>query len=137
MPGKGGRGQNLGTEFVGGSPRPAGRRDDSSLLETVRREPYLVVTTGARRGAEFTLRSATVTIGRGEDAEVQIDEPAASRRHAVIERKRGAFVLRDLGSTNGTYLRGLLHGSGAALRDGDCFRIGLTEFVFRDNGPKD
>lgn len=137
MPGKSGRAQILGTEFIGGTPRPAGPREDSSLLETVRRSPYLVVTTGTRRGAEFTLGSASLTIGRGDDCEVQIDEPAASRRHAVIERRREAFVLRDLGSTNGTHLRRLLHGKEAVLRDGDHFRIGLTEFVFRDNGPRE
>jgi pSer/pThr/pTyr-binding forkhead associated (FHA) protein len=124
----------LGTEFIGGSPPPGGPRPDSSLLETARRQPYLVVVAGARRGAEFTLGTGAVTIGRGEDADVQIDEPAASRRHAVIEARRGVFVLRDLGSTNGTYLRGLLHGSEAALRDGDHFRIGETELVFRAGG---
>jgi pSer/pThr/pTyr-binding forkhead associated (FHA) protein len=124
----------LATEFIGGSPRPVGPRDDSSLLETARTEPRLVVTKGARRGAEVMLRSDALTIGRGEEADLQIDEPAASRRHAVIERRRGAFVLRDLGSTNGTYLRGLLHGTETALRDGDHFRIGETEIVFRDAG---
>lgn len=136
MPGERGRARTARTDFIGGSPTPARPGEESSLLETVRREPYLVVTKGALRGSEFPLRSATTTIGRGEDADVQIDEPDASRRHAVIERKRGAYLLRDLGSTNGTYLRELLHGAEAILRDGDQFRIGLTEFVFREGGPR-
>lgn len=93
---------------------------------------------GARRGdAELPLRSMTTTIGRGEEADVQIDEPAVSRRHTAIERSRGAYVLRDLGSTNGTYLGGLLHGAVVILRDGDRFRIGLTEFVCRDTAPRE
>lgn len=136
MPEERGRARTTRTDFIGGSPGPARPREESSLLETARREPYLVVTEGALRGAEFPLRSATTTIGRGEDADVQIDEPDASRRHAVIERKRGACLLRDLGSTNGTFLHGLLHAAEAILRDGDRFRIGLTEFVFRDDGSR-
>ncbi|MEN8158449.1 MAG: FHA domain-containing protein [Myxococcota bacterium] len=133
MPGDRGRTRTARTDFIGGSPALVGP-EGSLLLETARHEPYLVLTNGARRGAEFPLRTTATTIGRGEEADVQIDEPAASRRHAVIERDRGTCVLKDLGSTNGTHLRGLLHGTAEFLRDGDRFRIGSTEFVFREAG---
>ncbi len=121
------------TEFVGGSPGPGSPEEQSLLLETVRRRPYLVVASGPRRAAEFTIRATPVTIGRGEHADVRIDEPAASRRHAVIEEKGGGYVLRDLGSTNGTHLNGLLHAREAPLRDGDRFRIGRTELIFHNH----
>jgi pSer/pThr/pTyr-binding forkhead associated (FHA) protein len=129
----GSRARARATEFVGGSSETSEPRHDGSLLETVRREAYLVLQSGAKRGAEYTLRADRVTIGRGEDSDVAIDEPAASRRHAQIERRGGLYFLRDLGSTNGTFLHKLLHGGEAALRDGDRFRIGTTELVFRNN----
>jgi pSer/pThr/pTyr-binding forkhead associated (FHA) protein len=119
------------TEFVGGSA-PSRPSEESSLLELARSEACLVVSSGARRGAEFALRSAETSIGRDPAADVSIDEPAASRRHALIVRKRDGFYLRDLGSTNGTYLFGLLRGQEKRLMEGDRFRIGRTEFVFHD-----
>jgi len=112
--------------------RPSDLSDRSLLLETARGTAFLVAASGPRRGAEWPLRGAAVTIGRGEEADVRIDEPSASRRHAVIERRPDGYYLRDLGSTNGTHLGGLLHGIAAPLRAGDRFRIGETEFIFRD-----
>lgn len=122
------------TEFIGGSAAPKPEPDASLLLLTARREAYLVIARGAQRAREFPLRAAQVTIGRGEEADIQIDEPAASRRHAVIERRPSGFVLRDLASTNGTFHRGLVHGGETRLLHGDSFRIGETEFLFQDDG---
>lgn len=127
--GRGGRREP--TEFVGGSPA-SGPKEQSSLLELVRTEACVVITSGPRREAEFALRGAQTTIGRDPGADVPIDEPSASRRHAVIVRERDGYYLRDLGSTNGTYLFGLLRGRGKRLMEGDRFRIGRTEFLFHD-----
>lgn len=120
------------TEFIGIPARPARPADRSLLLETVRGTAILVAASGPQRGAEWALRGDAVTIGRGEDADVRIDEPAASRRHARVERRADGYYLRDLGSTNGTQLGELLHGTAARLRAGDRFRIGETEFIFRE-----
>ena len=132
--GRGGRREP--TEFVGGSPasRP---KEQSSLLELARDEACIVITSGPRREAEFVLRGEETVIGRDPAADVTIDEPSASRRHAVIVRRRGGYHLRDLGSTNGTYLFGLLHGEEKPLMEGDRFRIGRTEFLFHDRPKED
>jgi pSer/pThr/pTyr-binding forkhead associated (FHA) protein len=127
--GRGGRREP--TEFVGGSP-PTRPSEQSSLLETVRGEAHLVVASGSRREAEFALRGEEISIGRDPEADVPIDEPSASRRHAVIVRRRDGYYLRDLGSTNGTYLFGLLRGREKRLLNGDRFRIGRTALVFYD-----
>jgi pSer/pThr/pTyr-binding forkhead associated (FHA) protein len=129
--GSGREGRREPTEFVGGSPesRP---KEQSSLLELARSEACLVITSGPRREAEFALRGEETTIGRDDAADVTIDEPAASRRHAVIVRGHDGFYLRDLGSTNGTYLYGLLYDADKRLMEGDRFRIGRTEFLFHD-----
>ena len=121
------------TEFVGGSAPARASEDASSLVELVRREAYLVVASGPRREAECTLRGgAPILLGRDESAEMVIDDESASRRHAVIEKHEDGYYLRDLGSANGTYFKGLLHAKQARLREGDRFRIAQTEFVFHD-----
>ncbi len=121
------------TEFVGGSSPPRKAEDASFLLELERREAYVVVASGPRRQAEFTLRGeTTIVLGRDESADLVVDDESASRRHAVIEKHEDGYYLRDLGSANGTYFNGLLHGRQARLREGDRFRIGETEFVFHD-----
>jgi hypothetical protein len=71
-------------------------------------------------------------LGRGEAAEIRLDDPFASARHARVSRQAGAVVLEDLGSTNGTYLNEeLLHGP-APLHHGDRVRIGDSEFTYEE-----
>jgi len=47
-----------------------------------------------------------LTIGRGADADVIVDNTAISRKHATLERKYGFYLLSDLGSKNGTFVNG-------------------------------
>jgi pSer/pThr/pTyr-binding forkhead associated (FHA) protein len=71
-------------------------------------------------------------LGRGEAAEIRLEDPFASSRHARVSRQAGAVVLEDLGSTNGTYLNEeLLHGP-APLHHGDRVRIGDSEFSYEE-----
>jgi DNA-binding winged helix-turn-helix (wHTH) protein len=70
-------------------------------------------------------------IGRDADVEVRIEAPGVSRRHARILAEGGRFVLEDLESKNGTYLRGVRLSPSAELTDGDEFRLGQTLLVFR------
>ena len=48
-----------------------------------------------------------LTIGRGSDCDLVLDEPEMSRRHAVIENSGDGIYLRDLGSANGTFVNGV------------------------------
>jgi hypothetical protein len=71
-------------------------------------------------------------LGRGEAAEIRLDDPYASSRHAQLVMQAGMIVLEDLGSTNGTYLNEeLLHGP-APLHRGDRVRIGDSEFTYEE-----
>ena len=130
-PGRDGR-QPRGTEFVGLASYAHDPAAQAELLKTLRREALLVRTSGPSRGAETAIDKELTLIGRDDDADVTIDEPAASRRHAAIVRREAGFFLRDLGSTNGTCFKGVLHSSERKLSDGDCFQIGETAFLFRD-----
>ncbi len=65
-----------------------------------------------------------ITLGRGE-ADLRLDDPLASRVHAEVERVKDRLILKDLESTNGTYLNGR-RVSAEFLEEGDVVRIGNT-----------
>ena len=64
----------------------------------------LVVTEGALQGTTLSLTDAPVTMGRGHDCTLVLDDDYASTHHARLSRTAEGWVLEDLGSTNGTYL---------------------------------
>lgn len=70
-------------------------------------------------------------LGRASDAAVVIDLARVSRRHARIVVEGSRAVLEDLGSKNGTFLRGQPLKSAAELADGDEICIGPAVLVFR------
>jgi len=65
------------------------------------------------------LGSETLLIGRSADNAIVFDDPNVSRRHAEISPGGGGWVVKDLGSTNGTKVNGAVISSDRALRDGD------------------
>ncbi len=69
------------------------------------------------------------TFGR-RNADVTLDDPDVSRQHAVIERYDEKFLLKDLESTNGTYLNGQ-RVTIDFLKDGDVIRMGKTVVRFQ------
>lgn len=70
-------------------------------------------------------------LGRSLDADIRFDVPGVSRRHARIIVEGERVALEDLGSQNGTYLRGERITGRAALADGDEVRLGPVSIVFR------
>lgn len=94
-----------------------------------RDEPRVVVHTPAKTW-EVSLANGHAAIGRDPAADVVIDHAAVSRRHAVIERTAGGFVLRDLNSRNGTWL-GDRRVTQIAMRSGDSARIGPARVVLK------
>ena len=71
-------------------------------------------------------------LGRGDAAEIRLDDPFASSRHAQLILQAGTVVLEDLGSTNGTYLNEELLQGPAPLHNGDRVRIGDSEFTYEE-----
>jgi len=55
---------------------------------------------------------------------VVVQDPEVSRRHASITRESEGFVLRDLGSNNGTFVNGQRLGGPQVLRNGDVIMLG-------------
>lgn len=76
-----------------------------------------------------------VTIGRDREASIQIDDPKCSRIHAAIRYWDDVFVVRDMGSHNGTQLNGAKIEI-AYLKPGDVITIGDTEIYASGEGTQ-
>jgi pSer/pThr/pTyr-binding forkhead associated (FHA) protein len=86
------------------TPRPAGDADTRTRM--LPPKAVLRGVSGAYFGKIVPLRGRLV-IGRGSDCDLVLDEPEMSRRHAVIENSGDGMYLRDLGSSNGTFVNGV------------------------------
>jgi pSer/pThr/pTyr-binding forkhead associated (FHA) protein len=96
-------------------------------------DPRLVVerAPGHVPGMEYEVGDGAV-MGRGEQAEIRLEDPFASSRHASLMRQGSMIVIEDLGSTNGTYLNEELLSGPQPLHAGDRVRIGDSEFTYMD-----
>lgn len=84
------------------------------------------VTAGPLAGTSLILSGAPVTFGRAPDNTIVINDDFASSRHARIVAQNGAWVLEDLGSTNGTFVDGSRITSPVSLSIGTQITIGHT-----------
>jgi hypothetical protein len=83
------------------------------------------------QGTERMLESAALTIGRGAQNDVPLDEDDfASAKHARFEPRRDGVWVEDIGSTNGTFVNGRRLSKPHRLRTGDVVRIGQTDLRY-------
>ncbi len=93
----------------------------------------LVVKRGPNAGSRFTLDAEVTRAGRHPESEIFLDDITVSRRHAEFVRQGPGYVVRDVGSLNGTYLnRERL--DEAPLTHGDEVQIGKFKLVFLASG---
>lgn len=76
------------------------------------------------------LEGESVSIGRASDCSIPIKDRYLSRKHAEIVSNGTGWMLKDLGSANGTYLNGTRVERDEVLKTGDRIRLGDTEIVF-------
>jgi len=90
-------------------------------------------------GRAHALSAAVTVIGRDASADLVIDDPGVSRRHVEVrithDGPHQQVLLRDLGSTNGTYLNGDQVGT-EQLTEGDRVTIGSTTLIFHAEGGR-
>jgi predicted component of type VI protein secretion system len=79
-------------------------------------------------GPPIEVRAERVLLGRDPAADVVLNDPSISRRHAVIERRGGFWVVLDQQSANGTWIDGR-RVTEAALETGQRLRLGVVEFT--------
>ncbi len=104
----------------------------ANTREAVHDMAHLVIKKGPLAGQTVHLAKVT-TIGRGLDMDLRLDDLTVSKRHArIIRDDRGAYILEDLASSNGTFLNGV-EVTTKHLNSGDEVRIGSTLFAFHQD----
>ncbi|MBO0824138.1 MAG: FHA domain-containing protein, partial [Actinobacteria bacterium] len=89
----------------------------------------LAVLRGPNAGSRFLLNSDLILVGRHPDSDIFLDDVTVSRRHAEFYRHGGSFIVRDVGSLNGTYVN-RERIEEAILSAGDEVQVGKFRLVF-------
>jgi two-component system, NtrC family, sensor kinase len=89
----------------------------------------LLVLQGPDKGRRFELPDEPVLIGR-ESRQLPITDNTVSRRHAELHPEDGSWILKDMGSANGSYVNGARVNNTFSLKLGDQIRVGRTLMVF-------
>jgi len=86
-----------------------------------------------RDGMAWQLSEGDSVIGRDPQSDIRLDAPGVSRRHAIIrvDSPNRRVMLRDLGSTNGTFVRRAPVDAEVALADGDLVQVGTVDLTVR------
>ena len=96
---------------------------------------YLEVVEGPDAGRQIPL-DHEVTIGRDESADVALSDPHASRRHCSVALTNGSAIVRDLESSNGTFVNSQQVVGHAELGPGDDLLVGVTVLELRGKDPE-
>jgi len=102
---------------------------------TSRDQAYLIVLAGSAMGEMFKITLPQTIIGRGQTAHVRMMDDGISREHCEIQIEGDSMILHDLGSTNGTFCRGL-RVDRHVLEDGDKILVGsstVLKFTYHDS----
>jgi pSer/pThr/pTyr-binding forkhead associated (FHA) protein len=126
-------GEATTTISLTGLDTPDDAQDDLSadlLLESLPiGNALLVVQRGPNAGSRFLLDKDLTTVGRHPDSDIFLDDVTVSRRHAEFSRAGDGFVVRDVGSLNGTYLnRERIETT--AVHSGDEVQVGKFRLLF-------
>lgn len=100
----------------------------------VTRESALVVIYGNDLGRKHDLTRTSTVIGRAGKADIVIDQESVSRNHAKLVLDGNTVRIKDLGSTNGSYVNDEPIEGDLQLRNGDLIKIGRTIFKFIAGG---
>jgi hypothetical protein len=81
-------------------------------------------------GERIDIAETPIVIGRLPECRVSVNDSNISRRHAQVRATQTAYVVVDLGSTNGTMVNGIKIAGDHPLRDGDIISVGSTHLRF-------
>jgi pSer/pThr/pTyr-binding forkhead associated (FHA) protein len=117
--------------------QPTDPVDDEVVVESIELTSdagSLVVRRGPNAGSRFLLDDPVTTIGRDPGSSIFLDDVTVSRRHAEVVMDGDGYVVRDVGSLNGTYIN-RTRVEESALANGDELQIGTFKLSFF--GPVD
>lgn len=98
--------------------------------------PRLRITSGPRAGTTFAF-DRTVVIGRGGMADLSLGDHTVSRRHALLSRGDGGWLVTDLHTGNGTRVNDARISGATALKDGDRLVLGAVTVEFDEAGGEE
>ncbi len=102
--------------------------DDRVDVLRVRKTKLLVIS-GPLQGKEFMVDQDVFTLGSGSQNDLQLADPAISKRHCEIRIDQNGYSILDLDSTNGTYVQGI-RVTQAFLHPGAEIQLGKTRLIF-------
>lgn len=94
----------------------------------------LLVNPGTPQAWEIQLKSGTNRLGRGDDNDFQINHPSVSGTHCEIIVSSAGVMLKDLDSTNGTYVN-RARVQEALLQSGQHMQLGMVDMLFESSSP--
>ena len=92
-------------------------------------EVHLRVVKGPTRVKTIRMRTADCLIGRAKGSKIRIPSGLVSRRHCLLFFDQGGLFVKDLQSSNGTYINGLRISGKRLVRPGDWLRVGPITFM--------
>lgn len=110
-----------------------GRRPTEPRKDTRRVTISLVLVRSSGEQREVPIKKVRIVIGRKPGCDVRVGVPAVSREHCELNAGGGKLTMRDLGSSNGTYVNGQ-RVQDAILGAGDILAVGPAVFVVRVAG---
>jgi pSer/pThr/pTyr-binding forkhead associated (FHA) protein len=88
----------------------------------------LLIVQGRSASDSIKLTNGVTTLGRQETCQIQVKSSQVSRRHCELYEKKGVLLVKDLGSSNGTFVNGKKIRGEKALQSGDELTIGQVSF---------
>src|SRR3954467_530881 len=77
---------------------------NAELAKAKEQKACLIIIRGTPQGHRFFLTQNEMTVGRDPTADISINDPSISRKHAKVNQEEGGVCLTDLGSSNGTFV---------------------------------
>ena len=106
-----------------------GQADQAAVEALPPSSALLIVQRGPNQGARFLLDAPRTTAGRHPNSDIFLDDVTVSRKHAEFLSEDGGYVVRDVGSLNGTYVN-LERVDSAVLRAGDEVQVGKYRLTY-------
>ena len=92
--------------------------------------PFLQIVAGPLSGRVYKIDREVMIIGRNPDCDLVLEPKSVSRRHAALVHRSGEFVIKDIGSTRGTYVNGLRLTQPVVLKNGNIVQVGEIQLAF-------
>ncbi len=104
-------------------------QNDATIVSGGRPAARFVVKQGPQIGITFPIVQNQILLGREEACDIRVQDAEASRRHCEVVWQHDAFVVHDLGSSNGTFVNGVQITAPTKLNAGDKIGVGQTVMV--------